>query len=77
MGPDHPLILLALIGAALVVMRWWLADYRATRRGAAPAAGLPGATPAAPRATAIAVAGALLLLAGETCDSASASSRPA
>ncbi len=44
----------------------WLADRRAWRTGAAPPGALPGATEAPARAIGIAVAGVLLILAGET-----------
>lgn len=65
MGSDHPLLLVLLIGASGVAFRWWRDDLRRASDPPDPRA-LPGAVPAPRAATGVAVAGALLLLAGET-----------
>ena len=52
--------------AGLYVGRLWLADRRAQRTGTPNPGALPGATDAPMRASAIAVAGAWVILAGET-----------
>lgn len=65
---NHPLLLVLLTAAGVYLAKLWLDDLRVSAAGnGSPAAGaLPGATPAPARAVAIAVAGALLLLAAET-----------
>ena len=63
---NQPLLLLLMTAAGLYVGRLWLDDLRAARGGAPNPQAWPGATPAAPPAVGIAVAGALALLAGET-----------
>jgi len=66
MGEDNPLVVLGLLVAAAVAFRWWLADWRAARRGAPAAQPLPGATDAPARAVVLAALGGLALVAGET-----------
>jgi len=66
MGQDNPLLLAGLIAAAGYLLRLWWADLAAARRGAPNAHAFPGATPAGGRVIALAVTGALLLLAVET-----------
>lgn len=63
---DNPLLLLILGAAGVYLGKLWLDDLRAANAGRPNPRALPGATPAPPRAIAIAVAGALLLLAVET-----------
>ncbi|MBI2497776.1 MAG: CPBP family intramembrane metalloprotease [Opitutae bacterium] len=55
-----------MIAAAAVAARWWLADFRAARAGRPNVRAFPGAAPAGWRIIALAVAGALVLLAVET-----------
>lgn len=67
MGSDNPLLLAGLIIAIGVTAKWWRDDYQAARGGGAPQPrAWPGTTPATKAALLVAVAGALLLLAGET-----------
>jgi uncharacterized protein len=66
MGPDHPLLLLAMIAATGFTARWWWKDCRAAGFGRPNARAFPGATPADLRLVALAATGALLLLAIET-----------
>ena len=63
---DNPLYQLLMLGAGLFVGKLWLDDRRALAAGQPNPRPLPGATPASPRAIAIAIIGALVLLAGET-----------
>ncbi len=63
----HPLVLLLMTAAGLYVGRLWLADRRAARAGAPHPGALPGTTDATTRAVGIAVLGALMILAAETC----------
>lgn len=59
--------LLAVVGlGGLFIGKLWLDDLRAARAGQPRPGALPGATPARANAVAIAIAGALLLLAFET-----------
>ena len=60
------LLLLLLLGASVWLARLWIIDYRATRAGTPSERPLPGATPASPRAVAVAAVGALCILAAET-----------
>lgn len=66
MGQDNPLLLAGLLVAAAVIARWWRDDFRGAARGQPNARAFPGATPASGRLIAVAVGGALLLLAIET-----------
>ncbi|MDR1789358.1 MAG: CPBP family intramembrane metalloprotease [Opitutaceae bacterium] len=63
---EHPLVIVLLIAGAGWLFNFWLRDLRLARRGAPNPRALPGAVPAGGRAVAIAVAGALLILGGET-----------
>lgn len=63
---NSPLLLLLMTAAGLYVGKMWLEDRRAARAGTAQAGALPGATDAPGKAVAIAVAGALGILAIET-----------
>lgn len=65
-GQDQPLLLLVLLGGAVYVARIWWADLRATQAGQPPRQPLPGAAPAGRLAVALAVGGALAILAAET-----------
>jgi uncharacterized protein len=65
MGNDNPLVLLALLAGTGYVAKLWLDDFRAARTGQPATRPLPGATPAPARAIAVAVVGALVLLAAE------------
>ena len=62
----NPLFLLLLIGAAVLVARAWMLDYRAALAGKPNERALPGATPASAGAVAIASLGALVILVAET-----------
>src|SRR5687768_9148398 len=62
----HPLLLLLLTAAGIHAGRLWHADRRAARAGQPHPAAMPGATDAPRAAVAIAVAGAMLILALET-----------
>jgi membrane protease YdiL (CAAX protease family) len=61
-----PFLILGLLVATGYVAKLWLDDYRAAVRGASVRGPLPGAVPASAKASAIAVLGALVLLAIET-----------
>jgi CAAX protease family protein len=63
---DHPLLLLALTAAGIYLGKLWRDDTLAARAGRPNPNALPGAKPASVRATVLAVAGALVLLAIET-----------
>jgi len=63
---QHPLFLVLMTAAGIYVAKLWREDLRATRAGRPNRGAFPGATPAPRRAVAIGIAGALLLLAGET-----------
>lgn len=63
---DDPLLLALMIGVSGYVIKLWIDDYRAAKKGTANAKALPGATGVKVSAVLVAVAGALLLLAGET-----------
>jgi membrane protease YdiL (CAAX protease family) len=63
---NHPLLLLALTGAGVWLFKLWRDDVRAAQTGRPNPNAFPGAAPAPLRASLIAVAGSLLLLAGET-----------
>lgn len=63
---NSPLLLLIMTAAGLYVGKMWLDDRRMARNGEAKPGALPGATDAPRRATIIAVAGALGILAIET-----------
>jgi len=63
---NNPLLLLLMTAAGLYVGKMWRDDLRASQRGEAKPGALPGAAPASWRAIAIAVAGAMGLLALET-----------
>ncbi len=63
---NHPLLLLLMTAAGFYAARLWNGDRRAARRGAPNPGALPGATDAPLRATLIALAGVLVLLAAET-----------
>jgi membrane protease YdiL (CAAX protease family) len=65
-NPQSPLLLLGLLGATSYIAKLWLDDYRAAARGAPVRGALPGAVPASTQASALAVLGALALLALET-----------
>lgn len=58
---DNPLIILAMLGGSFYLGKLWRDDLRSRQPK-----GLPGATPASSRAIAIAVIGALVLVALET-----------
>lgn len=62
----HPLLSLLMTAAALYLGKLWRDDVRSARAGAENPRAFPGATPAPARAVWIAVAGALLILTGET-----------
>ena len=64
---NHPLILVLMAAAGLYVGKLWRDDRRAAREGIPNPRALPGATDASGRAVWLAVAGALVILAGETC----------
>jgi uncharacterized protein len=66
MGQDNPLLLAGLIVVTGYLVKLWWNDYGAARRGAPNPRGFPGAVPAPGSVIALAVAGALLLLALET-----------
>ena len=66
MGQQNPLVLLIMLGVVGAVGKWWLDDYRAGRRGTPNPRAMPGATPASLGMIALAVMGALVLLAAET-----------
>lgn len=66
MGSDNPLLLAGMIIAIGVAAKWWRDDCRLARAGLPHPRALPGATGATGAALLVAVAGALLLLAGET-----------
>jgi membrane protease YdiL (CAAX protease family) len=66
MGQDNPLLLAGLLVAAAITARWWRGDLRAAARGQPNPRAFPGAAPASGRLIAVAVGGALLLLAIET-----------
>ena len=63
---NHPLLLLLMTVAGLYLGKLWGDDRRAARQGAPHPRALPGATDAPRRATGLAVAGALAILAAET-----------
>jgi hypothetical protein len=65
-GVNHPLLLLPMCAASLYFGWLWLGDLRAARAGKPNPGALPGATETTKAAVAIACAGALALLAGET-----------
>jgi membrane protease YdiL (CAAX protease family) len=68
---NQPLLLLLMTAAAVYVGKLWRDDWHAARKRAGgtppPAGGFPGATDAPARAVGLAVAGALAILAAETC----------
>jgi membrane protease YdiL (CAAX protease family) len=66
MGQDQPLVLVALLGLSVYVARMWWDDLRATRAGTPSPRALPGASPAPVRASVLAAAGGLVLVAAET-----------
>jgi membrane protease YdiL (CAAX protease family) len=66
MGQDNPWLLIGLILAGGVVVKWWHDDCQAARRGAPHPRAFPGATPAGSLVILVAAGGALLLLAAET-----------
>lgn len=66
MAQDNPLLLAGMIAAAGYVLSLWWRDLAAGRRGVTNMHAFPGATPASGRVIALAVTGALLLLAVET-----------
>lgn len=63
---DHPLLLLTLTAAGIYLGKLWRDDALAARAGRPNPNTLPGAKPAPFRASAIAVAGAMILLTIET-----------
>lgn len=63
---DQPLLLLLMIAAGLYLAHLWRGDCRAAQAGRPNPQALPGASLAPRRATLLAVAGALILLAAET-----------
>ena len=63
---DQPALIALLIAAGLYAMNLWRQDYRAQQVGQPNPRALPGATAAPLRASVIAAAGALLILAAET-----------
>lgn len=63
---DNPLLLLVMGAVALYLGKLWLDDLKVAKAGQPNPRALPGATPAPTRASAIAIAGALVLLAIET-----------
>lgn len=63
---NDPWLLLALTVAGVYVAKLWWGDLCAAQRGTPAAGAFPGATPATARATGIAVAGALAIVALET-----------
>jgi len=63
---SSPWLTLLLIASGGYFAKAWWEDYRATREGKPPPHPLPGAHPAPARALIIAVAGSLVILAGET-----------
>ena len=62
---DNPVFLVVVVLATGYVMWMWWQDYRAELHGQAPSGPLPGATPASRAVVAVAVAGALCILATE------------
>jgi membrane protease YdiL (CAAX protease family) len=66
MGQDQPLLLAGMIAAAGYLIKLWWNDLAAAQRGTPHPQAFPGAAPASGRVIALAVAGALLLLAVET-----------
>lgn len=66
MGQDQPLLLAGMIAAAGYLLNLWWHDLVAARRGTPNPHAFPGAAPASERVIALAVTGALLLLAVET-----------
>lgn len=66
METDQPLLLMLVIGACAVVAKWWRSDYLANLAGQPLLRPLPGATPAPRSAHAIAVTGAIALVAAES-----------
>lgn len=63
---DHPALLLMMLAIGGYVMHIWLEDLGAARDGKPKPGALPGATPSSFKACAIAIAGALGILAVET-----------
>ncbi|OAM88357.1 CPBP family glutamic-type intramembrane protease [Termitidicoccus mucosus] len=63
---NDPLLLLLLIAVSTCIIKLWRDDYRAARAGRPAPRPLPGATRAPARASVVAAAGALVLLAVET-----------
>jgi len=63
---DDPLLLALMIGISGYVIKLWVDDYRAAKKGTPNPKALPGATGVKTSAVFLAVTGALLLLAGET-----------
>jgi membrane protease YdiL (CAAX protease family) len=63
---NHPLLLVLMTLAGTYTGWLWWTDRRSAAAGRAQPGALPGATPASHRATGIAVAGALAILAAET-----------
>lgn len=63
---NHPLLLVIMTTAGVYFARLWWQDCLAAKHGKSSSNALPGATPASSRAVAIAVAGALVLVAIET-----------
>ncbi|MBS0632887.1 MAG: CPBP family intramembrane metalloprotease [Verrucomicrobia bacterium] len=63
---DNPVFLLIMTAVGLYVGKLWLDDRKAARLGGVQPGTLPGATDASGKAIAIAVLGALVILAGET-----------
>ncbi|MDI1250410.1 MAG: CPBP family intramembrane metalloprotease [Lacunisphaera sp.] len=66
MGQDQPLLLAGMIAAAAYMLKLWWHDLAAARRGAPNPQAFPGAAPVSAGVIALAVTGALLLLAVET-----------
>lgn len=66
MHQEHPLLLVALLGASAVAGRWWWSDFQAARRGAPAERLMPGVTSAPWPGIGLAVAGVLVLVAAET-----------
>jgi membrane protease YdiL (CAAX protease family) len=63
---ENPWLLGGMIVAGAVVAKWWVDDLRAHGAGAPRPGSFPGATPASPKALAIAATGAVALVALET-----------
>ena len=63
---DHPLLILVLIAGTGWLFRLWLHDLRDARKNTPNPRAFPGATPANFRVVALAVGGALLIVAAET-----------